>query len=324
VPEYRKDNITGRLVIVAEERANRPRQFDIDEPVQPLHQRRAKDVICPFCPGNEDEKPATVDYIGVPQDWRCRAVPNKYPAVCDDGGRHEVIVDTPRHVLSLCDLTGDEVADMLRMYKRRLLFYRQEQRWQYVQIFKNVGAAAGASLPHSHSQLIAMPFVPPQWTQIFRRAAEYRSETGICYWCSRLESERETQERIVETTPHFIVLCPYVSRFAAEVEIYPAVHQSAFDALDETEIPELADVLRRTIQRLEKTVYWMKDRLAYNVVLNTESFEHELEFSASMHWHFSILPSLARAAGFEWGTALHINPVAPEQAAQRLRDIEIV
>lgn len=335
MPEYRSDNITGRLVIIAEERAKRPHQFDIEcsgnQKIETTSTAVPSPVphVCPFCPGSEEQTPAAVDTIDNSNTWQVRCVPNRYPAVTKDTGRHEVIIDTPRHIVSLADLTEYEVADMLRMYKRRIQFYRQEQRWQYVQIFKNVGAAAGASLPHSHSQLIAMPFVPPQWGQILCRTADYRSETGKCYWCSILNSEIKKKERIVEVSPHFVVLCPYVSRFAAEVEIYPSEHQAGFDETDDAGIIELARVLRRTIRRLEKMVYWMKDRMAYNIVLNTETLHHtetlygqETAVSDSMHWYFSILPSLARAAGFEWGTGLHINPVSPEQAAQRLRTLD--
>ena len=120
-----------------------------------------------------------------------------------------------------------------------------------------------------------------------------------------------------------MVLCPFVSRFAGEIEILPKHHEAGFDQT--VLLDELAELFRRTILRLEKAVSWMKGTLAYNVVLNTEPFRFEREekpvdTSSSFHWHFSILPSLARAAGFEWGTGLHINPISPEQAAKRLRD----
>jgi UDPglucose--hexose-1-phosphate uridylyltransferase len=271
--------------------------------------------VCPFCPGNEDQTPIAVDIIGTETHWQVRTVANKYPAVTGQDGQHEVIVDTWRHVLSMSELSETETADMLRMYRRRLQFYRQEKRWQFAQIFKNVGAAAGASLPHSHSQLITMPFVPPMMQDILHRSADYRNKNGECYWCSRLREEQEFRERLVEESPQFVVLCPFVSRFAGEVAIYPKLHQGGFDEIDDAAISELAPILRRTIERLEKAVFWMPDRLSYNMVLNTEP----LNGAAAMHWHFSILPSLARAAGFEWGTGLHINPISPEQAAKRLR-----
>jgi len=338
MPEYRQDPLTGRMVIVAEERAARPHQFDItDKPFRD---------VCPFCEGNEVFTPnetAAFRHDGSAPNtpgWSVRVVPNKYPAVvpgtvppnlsdrsfiqmggkAEGVGLHEVIIDTPRHVLSISELTPSEVADMLAMYRLRIQDLRTDSRWAFIQIFKNVGAAAGASLPHSHTQLVAMPFVP--WALMPMMAAGEH-----CRWCERLQYELQTGERIIETTEHFVVLCPFVSRFAGEIEIYPKYHESGFDKLNVSLLGELSELFRRTVIRLEKSVSWMKAPLSYNIVLNTEPIRFELagefiDFSSTFHWHFSILPSLARAAGFEWGTGLHINPISPEQAARRFKAVE--
>jgi len=346
MPEYRQDPLTGRTVIVAEERAARPHQFDItDKPYQ---------NVCPFCEGNESLTPNETaafrhtDTKPNSPGWRVRVVPNKYPAVVSGdvpavllersfihtGGKaegiglHEVIIDTFRHILSVSELTPAEVADVLAMYRLRLQTLRADPRWAYIQIFKNVGAAAGASLPHLHSQLVAIPFLPPSLQQTLQRAEKYHHEHQHCFWCNYIQREIQTGERIVEETERFVVLCPFVSRFAGEIEIYPKYHESGFDKLDTSALNTFAELFRRTIIRLENAVSWMKAPLAYNIVLNTEPFRHftqegnTINTSHFFHWHFSILPSLARAAGFEWGTGLHINPISPEQAATRLRNAD--
>ena len=277
MPEYRHNPLTGRMVIVAEERAARPHQFDItDKPY--------KDV-CPFCEGNEALTPnetaafRRADSAPNAPGWRVRVVPNKYPAVVPGDpkgdGLHEVIIDTPRHILSISELTTSEVADMLAMYRLRLQELRAGSRWFYVLIFKNVGAAAGASLPHSHSQLVAMPFLPQSLLQMLHRAEEYALAHQCCYWCKHIKSEIQTGERVVEETEHFVVLCPFVSRFAGEIEIYPKTHESHFDQVGESAIDELAELFRRTMVRLERAISWMKDPLAYNIVLNTEPLRYE-------------------------------------------------
>ena len=343
MPEYRQDPLTGRMVIVAEARAARPHQFDISD--KPFRD------ICPFCEGNESLTPCETavfrraDSKPDSPGWRVRVVPNKYPAVvpgdgptvpldhaffhtggtADGIGVHEVIIDTPRHVLSITELTPVEIEEMFAMYRLRLQTLRTDSRWAYVQIFKNVGAAAGASLPHSHSQLVAIPFLPPSLLQVLHRAEAHTRQFQRCFWCERLKNEIQTGERIVEESEHFVVLCPFVSRFAGEVEIYPKAHESGFNQQNTSLLGELAELFLRTIMRLERAVFWIKNSLAYNIVLNTEPFQYNREgicvdFSSSFHWHFSILPSLARAAGFEWGTGLHINPLSPEQAARRLRE----
>jgi len=331
------------MVIVSEERADRPHQFDITD--RPFRE------ICPFCEGNESQTPGETaafrDADSEPNSpgWTVRVVPNKFPAVvpsdvpqvlhdysfsrtygrADGMGLHEVIIDTPRHVLSIADLTPSEVSAMLTMYRLRLQTLRTDPRWKFVQIFKNVGAAAGASLPHSHSQLIAMPFVPPSLMSMLMSGDKYVRDFERCLWCERLAIERQSGERIIEETEHFIALCPFVSRFAGEIEIYPKNHESGFDQVEPALLDELAAIFHRTIVRLEKAVFWMKDPLAYNVILNVAPFRscrHKIEddFLPSFHWHFSILPSLARAAGFEWGTGLHINPISSEKAAKHLRE----
>ena len=357
MPEYRHDPLNGRMVIVAEERAARPHQFDITD--------AAYRGICPFCEGNESLTPKetaafrTADSLPNTPNWQVRVVPNKYPAVvpevklettdgrqqttADAGesqthfcchslpalsgllqspgvGLHEVIIDTPRHVLSVSELTPTEVADMLAMYRLRLQMLRTGSRWAFVQIFKNVGAAAGASLPHSHSQLVAMPFLPPSLLNMLSQAEDYTRQHADCFWCRCLKHEIQTGERLVEETEHFAALCPFVSRFAGEIEIYPKTHESGFEQLDVSLLAELAELFRRTIIRLETAVSWMKSPLAYNIVLNTAPFRFDRDVFSCFHWHFSILPSLARAAGFEWGSGLHINPISPEQAARRFRE----
>lgn len=369
MPEYRLDPLTGQTVIVAVERAARPHQFDIEENASPENscpfcegnESMTPDEIAAFRPPDTQ-----ADTPG----WSVRCVPNKYPAVTENVdpssdfrsfqkryeiappigrlfhpvdetdlspvpgfGHHEVIVDTPRHVLGVSDMSETEVADMFRMYRERLRRLRKENRWAFVQIFKNVGAAAGASMPHAHSQLVAMPFVPQSFQGILQRAFDYRMQTKPhdprrCFWCDMLRFETRNRSRIVEETDDFVVLCPYVSRFAAEVGVYPARHQFSFEQIEDDRIPELARLVRRTTLRLEKAVSWMKGPLAYNFVLHTEPLAlskknpNGMPEDHSFHWNLSILPSLARAAGFEWGTALHINPISPEYAAEQLRKID--
>ena len=346
MPEYRQDQSIGRMVIVAEERAARPCQFDIEP--DDLQDGESYRSYCPFCEGNESLTPGEIsafrDNAPDSAGWTVRTVPNLYPAVVRGDeessfvpaftpsgalqtsmtgfGTHEVIVDTPRHLLSIADMTDTEVEAMLRMYVVRLQSLRSEGRFATVIIFKNFGQAAGASLPHSHSQLIALPFVPESLRIELDRARTYAAGEGSpCLWCDMLVNELQNRCRIVEELEHFVALCPFVSRFPAEVSVYPKRHAPFFEDQTVVELAECARLIRRTIQRLEKSTPWIKGRLAYNVILHTGPLHREEE--TPYHFHFSILPSLSRAAGFEWGTGLHINPIAPETAASQLRDVSL-
>ena len=373
--QYRKDPLTGRWVIIAQERAVRPNQFDIEgaDAANEL-------ALCPFCLGNEDETPHEIDRLSDPdtENWIVRAVLNKYPAVvkCDDfpdyksfqlkyGGSldvdfplsqyeedtfttpvpgfgvHELIVDTPRHVLCVSELSDTETFDMFRMYRRRLATLRHENRYAHALIFKNVGQAAGASLYHSHSQLMAMPFLPPAIQRELQRAIDFRREMDECFWCTSIRHEIADGSRIIEEGKHFVSLCPYVSRFPAETVIYPKSHISHFEQINDDMLKEFAKMVRQTVRILIKGADWHKGgRLAYNMILKSGPFVYsgpmrtsDISDSAfwlkrldycyenAYHFHLTILPSLAKAAGFEWGCGLHINPISPEDAAEKLRAI---
>jgi len=376
MPQYRKDPLTGRWVIIAEERVNRPNQFDIESGDCAIDM-----TLCPFCPNNEDQTLEELDRLDGPKSngWIARTVLNKYAAVvrgnqfcdykafqthygrmldvdhplskyedtfCDPIpgiGSHELIVDTPRHVLCLSEMTDQEVFNMFRMYRKRLSALRQEKKHASALIFKNVGQAAGASIYHAHSQLLAMPFLSPPIQRELQRAIGFRREMEECFWCLHLAKEIKNGTRIVEETSRFVSLCPYVSRFPAETAIYPKEHISHFEELDDDSLWEFAQLTRQTVILLTKGVEWIKGKLAYNMILKSGPFVYsgpmdmvdisdsafwlrELNYSFEnvYHFHLTILPSLAKAAGFEWGCGLHINPVAPETAAAKLRQISVM
>lgn len=340
--ELRKDSLLERWVLIAEERAAKPQEFD-DRPVV----RRLGD--CPFCEGSEAETPNEVLALREPgsrhdgRGWRIRVIPNKYPAVNigvlppstqstqpqPDGlfqqasadGVHEVIIESPRHVTTAGELSDAETAAVLGVYQARLRTLRAEaggRGLQYVQIFRNVGEAAGASIEHLHSQLIGLPSVPPLIADELQAASRHFAQTGRCPWCDLAEAEVASGRRIVEATARFALVCPYASRFPYEMQLLPRGHEANFDDAADDHIREAAALLRRGLARLERVC----DPASYNVILHTAPFG--LPEAPRFHWHVEILPRLVKAAGFEWGTGVHINPVSPERAAAELRGIAVL
>src|SRR6185369_5372857 len=173
--ELRWDPIKLYWVIIATERGRRPRDFQVEPEENGM-------TACPFCYGNEDKTPPEIFAIrpsGLPNaaNWQVRVIPNKYPALRVEGelnsrgyglydvlngiGAHEVIIETPDHKRSMADLTPHEITDVLLAYRARYLDLRKDFRFRYMVLFKNHGIRAGATLHHSHSQLIAVPLMPP-------------------------------------------------------------------------------------------------------------------------------------------------------------------
>lgn len=327
--DLRRDPISGRWVIIAPNRSDRPHEFEH------VPQRRGDAAECPFCEGNEAATPEEIFAIrptGSPPGgpgWRVRVVPNKYPALTAAGdltrrteglyaamdgfGAHEVIIESPRHVQSFSELTDAEACDTLAAYRQRLLALKEDGRLVYGMVFKNVGAAAGASLEHTHSQLIALPIVPINVWDEMNGSLEYYQHRNCCVFCDLVDQERAAGVRMVEESAHFSVFCPFASRFPGEMWIVPKRHASHYEQIEDAEIADLAGALRRSIGRLDRAL----DRPAYNFIVHTAPFD--ISDAMYYHWHVEVIPSLTRTAGFEWGTGFYINPAPPEEAARILR-----
>jgi UDPglucose--hexose-1-phosphate uridylyltransferase len=328
VSQLRKCPVSNRWVIIAENRGLRPVEF-------PAEPKRIDDLPCPLCEGNESHTPGELAAIRKPgtrhdrPGWQVRVVPNKYPALelagelepRGDGlytwlggvGAHELIVESPRHVVSFSELTADEARHAWEIYRRRMAAARGDDRMAYALVFKNSGASAGATLEHAHSQLIATPVVPGNAREELAGALEYHQQLGACVFCAMIERELADGPLLVEATRRFVAVCPYAARFPCETWILPRRHASHFDTHPEDELGELAGLVQRVVRRVELTL----SAPAYNYLVHSAPFDSPP--AAHYHWHVEIIPRITKMAGFEWGTGYYINPLPPETAAQRLR-----
>lgn len=328
MPELRKDPVVGRWVIISTERARRPSDF-VPAPVV-----KSK-VLCPFCAGEESRTPAelfavrSVDSAPNTPGWTLRVVPNKFPALRIEGelepsgeglydrttgvGAHEVIIETPDHAASLATLPPERLADVLGAYRERILDLRKDPRIQYVMVFKNHGDAAGASLEHSHSQLIATPIVPIMVEEELEGAERHYRIKKRCIWCDIIRQERRGDGRIILESDGFVALAPFAPRFPFETWILPSMHRSSFEDTDPADLLALARLLGEILRRMGKVLgdppY---NFMLHSAPLRTPGLDH-------FHWHLEIIPKLTRVAGFEWGTGFFINPTPPEDAVRYLR-----
>jgi UDPglucose--hexose-1-phosphate uridylyltransferase len=329
VSEFRKDPLTGSWVIIASGRAKRPRQFGALK-----HSSQAEP--CPFCAGNETMTPPEVWAKRQNQSgdngpsWTVRVVPNKYPALAAESeardsseqfyqsrrglGAHEVIIESPKHDVSLARVSASQFVAIVQAYRTRMRALSQDPRWRYALLYKNQGDRAGATLQHIHSQLIALAAAPKAALKELRGARLYYQTTGRCAYCEIIEREVEKRERIIFEHENFVVLCPFAPRFAYETWILPKTHSADFAASAEPGLSDFARALHETITRLDRAL----GDPPFNYVLHSMPMDEATRHY--YHWQLKILPQLSRAAGFEWGTGAHINAVAPEEAARLLRD----
>ena len=332
MPELRKDPIIGRWVIVNTERGKRPSAFSTVP-------SKSDATLCPFCPGNESATPPEV--LAYRQSstepnrpgWRLRVISNRYPALVIEGstrrephgiydkmhgvGAHEVIIETPHHGHDLVDLSDWEARDVLWAYRERMIDLERDQRFKYILIFKNHGEAAGASLEHAHSQLIATPIIPKRVTEEIEGARKYFDFKERCIFCDIIRQEVDDNARLVKDHDAFISFEPFASRFPFETWIIPKTHQSSFLEMSDDEYLMLARCLKDTLARLKYAL----GNPPLNYILHTRPISRESH--EYFHWHFEVIPKLTKVAGFEWGSGFYINPTAPEDAAEFLRGIDV-
>ncbi|HHJ17544.1 MAG TPA: DUF4931 domain-containing protein [Gammaproteobacteria bacterium] len=343
--------VPSESVLVSTARGMRPRK---DEDPAPRDTRKHVDR-CPFCRGNEDKTPPTVAESPESGDWQVRVVENLYPVLGDDStsgnlvfglqqaidgyGRHEVIIDHPDHGIAIQDMSEDHLFRLIGVYRDRIrALYDMDPRIQYVLVFKNFGPAAGASIPHTHSQIIAMPVVPENVYNEVIHSRRYFEKNRQCIFCSLVDEALTFEARIydresgsvrrkidvgqyvVERGEHFVAIKPFASRYEWEIHILPLQHASDFVGISDALREDLARVLKRAMGRLDAVIGGAQ----YNFFLH--SLPHNNEFSNcqdSYHWHLEICPRTSIPTGFELGSGLFVSTISPEDAAAQLRAVTL-
>ena len=327
--ELRKDPVTGRWVIISTERRKRPADFHRESvSIEP-------DDSCPFCEGHEAMTPRELlahRNGSAPNEpgWSLRVVPNQFPVLRVEGaldrqgeglfdkmsgiGAHEVIIETPRHQETLATMGEGAVEQVLWAFRERVQDLRQDRRFRYIIIFKNHGTAAGASLQHGHSQLIALPIVPREVRDEIDGARAHYAAKERCVFCDIVRQETHDGRRVIAENADMVAIAPYAPRFPFETWILPKRHQSAFEDAPRHEYAALGRVLTDILRRLNRALQMPP----YNLLIHSAPLHDSA--GEYYHWHVEIIPTLTRVAGFEWATGFYLNPTAPEEAAQVLRE----
>ncbi len=337
--ELRKDLITGRWVIVTSPKGKRAEDFRCEIP----YERSAPE--CPFCPGNEPLTPAEITALR-PQGsrpnepgWQIRVIPNQYPVLkieqelvkkgkgiydqISGFGAHEIVIDSPDHHKIIKDMSEEEIHRILVILQSRIEDLYKDQRLRSVLICKNEGPLAGAHFTHPHHQIIAAPIIPQYLKEHLKGAENYYRTKERCIYCDILREERQVGERIVYENDHFLVYCPYASRFPFEMWVLPKMHDPNFFG-SRNQSYALAQAVRISLYRLAQALGNPQfNYVIYSAPNTMTRHDYWATLNEDFHWHMEIMPCLAKALSFDRGTGLPINPTSPEAAAKFLRDIPV-
>eukprot|EP00262_Sarcandra_glabra_P002845 TRINITY_DN1322_c0_g1_i1.p1 TRINITY_DN1322_c0_g1~~TRINITY_DN1322_c0_g1_i1.p1 ORF type:complete len:356 (+),score=24.95 TRINITY_DN1322_c0_g1_i1:42-1070(+) len=334
-PEIRKDTIYNKWVIFSPARSRRPSDFKSKGPNPNSNSSSSSSSSCPFCIGREHE--CAPEIFRIPEntpDWKIRVIENLYPALRRDldienlnppgstfessaltgFGYHDVVIETPKHVVRLSDLTAQEIGDVLMAYKKRIEQLSDYELIQYVQVFKNHGASAGASMSHSHSQIIGLPIIPPTVSTRMESMKNCFYKTGKCGLC-----EIWSVELLIDESSHFFSIVPFAASFPFEMWIIPRDHSSHFHELDNDKATDLGHLLKLMLLKLSQQL----NDPPFNFMIHTSPLRLIPSNLPYAHWFLQIVPQLINVAGFEIGSGCYINPVFPEDAAKILREVNI-
>lgn len=343
--------VPSESVLVATARGMRPKQAE--EKVE--RDTREHVEKCPFCKGNEDKTPPTIKAYPDETNWEVRIVENLFPVLGDDRdegglnlglqqviegyGRHEVLIDHYKHGIGVFEMSVEHLIILFSAYRDRMqALYQSDSRLKYVLVFKNFGPAAGASIAHTHSQIIATPVVPENVINELTHSRQYHQKHNQCVFCALIDEaltyeatiyDRESGEvrrkidvgqYVIERGEKFIAIKPFASRYEWEIHVLPLTHQSDFLQISADDLEDFARVVKHSMQRLDKVIGGVQ----YNYFLHTQPHGDQYQdCNASYHWHLEICPRTSIPTGFELGSGLFVSTISPEDAAQQLRDAEI-
>lgn len=333
--EIRRDPLLGYEVVIAPGREARPQQWSTAPVVAD------QSLSCPFCPGQESTTPHEVLVLphvegrapDSPQ-WQVRVIPNAFPSLNSDPlepcgpvddlffvarpahGMQDVVIETPEHVAWVSQIPDQNLIWTFQAYQTRLRQIAATRQYRYAQVFKNCGPAAGASLQHTHSQIMASQEVPQWIAAELEASGNYCASHGHTFWEELIRRELGLGVRVVYADEDLVAFCPFASRLPLETWIFPRAAQADFRQAKSALLEKLAIVTKRLLAQIEKA----SNYAPYNFLIHTSPFDTIAP--EHYHWHLEILPRVTVRAGFEWGTGMFVNPIAPERAAQAITQAE--
>ena len=325
----RYSTLNNRYVIIAPERLKRP---IIEEEIN-------KSAVCPFCRGNEYMTTKPIYTLNGKDGWILRVIPNLYKALQIETknefrhigifeefggfGAHEIIIDTNRHISKMSDFRLQEYINLFETIKLRVADLKNDSRIVYLSIFKNIGKNGGASIEHTHTQIIGMPLMPTLKVDLYNRKYNFYKEKGRKLLRDVIDEELRSGDRILLNERGFIAYLPFASSFPFEIIIAPKADISTILYFDEVAIYNLSIIMQKVINTLYKSL----GNIPFNLSLinppinpNFQNSGYFYEIDKISLFAIRIMPRLYGLAGFEVSEGMVINPVSPEFGIKILKE----
>lgn len=330
ISELRQDPVSHDWIIISTGRTKKPSHFrsrSISSQEMPIN-------LCPFENLKEHSNEIVKIYYNKNNKPTINIIKNKFPIVdgnvCntekrvgpylvkESAGYHEVVIFKD-HKKSIAELEAADVMELVGVYLDRYQDLKNKECANYVLIMHNHGEEAGASVSHPHSQILALPFIPPDVQRSLDGSKKYKKERGRCAHCDVIEWELKEKKRVIFENENFVVFAPYTPKFSYELRVFPKKHNAYFEEASLSDLKGLAEALKVSLTK----IYNGLGNPAYNFFMHTFPVDGEgIYDSCSYHWHLEIIPRMGVWGGLELGTGSDVINIDPDEVAEYLRGIK--
>ena len=311
------DTLNHSKVIIARGRQDRP----MDKVKKDINKEENEeyDKDCPFCRGNEENISQETDVINKNNQWVVKSVKNKYPIIDDNPlseikGEHDVIIDTYKHNGNFFNMNEEEFYYLLLMYKRRFNNFKEYKSVKYICLFKNHLRGAGASLMHPHSQILSLPFIPPDLIEEYKVCDEFYKKMGINMYKYIMQEEIKYKKRLIYNDKDFFVFVPQICRFSGDTVII-LKENIYFYEIEDNKLKELSFILKRLFSKL----YDEYGNFPFNLYIHSHPINENYDYKNIYNVHIHIVPRIFNFGGFELSTGMYVSSVKSEDIASKLK-----
>ncbi len=311
------DTLNNSKVIIARDRKDRP----MDEIKKEINKEDNEEYNkeCPFCRGNEEQITEETYVIKKNTQWIVKSVKNKYPIIDNNPlneikGEHDVIIDTYKHNGNFYNMNEEEFYNLLLVYKKRFKDFKEDENTKYICLFKNYLRDAGASLMHPHSQILSLPFIPPNLEEEYKVCDGFYKKMGINMYKYIIQEEIKYEKRLIYNDVDFLVFVPQVCRFTGDTVIL-FKDNLYFYEVEDNKLKKLSFILKKLFDK----IYEENGNCPFNLYIHAHPVNEENDYRDIYNVHIHIVPRKFNFGGFELSTGMYVSSIKSEDIAKKLK-----